>query len=172
MNYVGEVIRAMEMYAENPKVIFLGQSICYPGNSIYRSLETISNERKVEMPVTEEFQMGFSIGLALAGRIPVTTYPRFDFLVLAANQMTNHLDKMKLLTGKQPQVIIRTMVGSQTPLNAGPQHTQDHTEAFRLLCPNIDVVELKNADIVFDHYCLALVRKKATLFIEYGDLYV
>ena len=39
--------------------------------------------------------MGMSIGLALNGYIPITCFPRFDFLILAFNQLVNHLDKIK-----------------------------------------------------------------------------
>lgn len=175
MNYVDEVIRAMKYCAEDPRVLFLGQSIRYPGNSIYRSLKDIPDDRKIELPVIEEFQMGLSIGLALAGFIPITTYPRFDFLVLAANQLVNHLDKFQELTQGQVhlRIIIRTMVGSKYPLDAGPQHTQNHTGAFRALCPNMRVIELIDPRVVFDEYKKAFIRPdpKPTLFVEHGDFY-
>ena len=45
------------------------------------------------------------------------------------NQLVNHLDKLPLW-GWHPKVIIRTMVGQTTPLDAGPQHTQNHSDAF------------------------------------------
>lgn len=65
--------------------------------------------------------MGMSIGLALGGFLPVSTYPRFDFLLLAFNQMINHLDKFPIITDKQfyPKVIIRVLVGAKKPLDDG-----------------------------------------------------
>jgi pyruvate/2-oxoglutarate/acetoin dehydrogenase E1 component len=77
----------------------------------------------------------------LEGYIPVCVYPRIDFMLLACNQLVNHLDKME---GFRPKVIIRTAVGSTKPLNPGPQHTQDHTEAFSLMLKNIPVFEFKH----------------------------
>jgi pyruvate/2-oxoglutarate/acetoin dehydrogenase E1 component len=70
-------------------------------------------------------------GLALEGFVPITCYPRFDFFILAMNQLVNHLDKMREMSEDkmQPKVIIRVAVGSKKPFSAGPQHTQDHTEA-------------------------------------------
>ena len=61
-------------------------------------------------------------------------------MLLAANQLVNHLDKM---IGFKPRVIVRVAVGSTTPLNPGPQHTQDHTEAFTMMLKNIAVVEFE-----------------------------
>ena len=49
--------------------------------------------KKIELPVFEDVQMGLSTGLALQGFIPITCYPRFDFLILAMNQLVNHLTK-------------------------------------------------------------------------------
>lgn len=88
----------MEFLAEDPRVLFLGQSVKYSGNSIYNTLKTIPDDRKIETPVFEEVQMGLSTGLALEGFVPVTCYPRFDFLLLAVNQLVNHLDKMEEMT--------------------------------------------------------------------------
>ena len=45
--------------------------------------------------------MGISTGLALNGFIPVSCYPRFDFLILALNQLVNHLDKLDKMSSKQ-----------------------------------------------------------------------
>jgi len=165
----------MEFLAEDPKVLFLGQSVSYSGNSIYNTLKTIPDDRKIETPVFEETQMGMSIGLALEGFITVTCYPRFDFLLCAANQLVNHLDKMQEMTRGtfRPRVIVRTSIGAKVPLNGGVQHTQDHTDAFKLLLENMDVVKLEDKNDIFPAYKKALIRDdcKPTLLVEYGEYY-
>ena len=175
MKYLDHLISAMELLSEDPRTIFIGQSVLYSGNSIYNTLKMIPSEKKIEMPVFEEVQMGLSTGLALEGFIPVTCYPRFDFLLLAINQLVNHLDKLSLMTegSMNPRVIIRTSVGSKIPLDGGPQHTQDHTEAFRLLLDHIDVVKLEKKEQIIPTYKHALTREdgKSTLIIEYGEYY-
>ena len=45
--------------------------------------------------------MGMTLGLALEGYIPVSCFPRFDFLILALNQLVNHIDKIDYLTDNQ-----------------------------------------------------------------------
>ncbi len=165
----------MEWLAEDPRAVFIGQSVSYSGNSIFNTLKTIPSDRKIETPVFEEVQMGLSIGLALEGYVPVTCYPRFDFLLLAVNQLVNHLDKFSVMTeGKlNPRVIVRTSIGAKTPLDGGVQHTQDHTEAFRLLLQHMDVVKLDDKEKIFPAYKKALLREdgKPTLLVEYGEYY-
>ena len=175
MKYVEHLIESMEYLAKDPRTVFIGQSVCYSGNSIYNTLKTIPNDRKIETPVFEETQMGLSIGLALNGYIPVTCYPRFDFLLLAVNQMVNHLDKMEEMTQGvfKPRVIVRTSIGAKVPLDGGIQHTQNHTDAFRLLLDNMDVVLLQNKEDIFPAYKRAIEREdsKSTLIVEFGEFY-
>ena len=175
MKYVEHLIESMEYLAEDPRTIFIGQSVAYSGNSIFNTLKTISKDRKIETPVFEETQMGLSIGMAMEGYVPVTCYPRFDFLLLAVNQLVNHLDKMEEMTrgSFKPRVIVRTSIGAKVPLNGGVQHTKDHTEAFKLLLENMDVVLLENKEDIFSAYKKALEREdgKSTLLVEFGEYY-
>ena len=133
LKYKSELIRSMSYLAKNKKTIFIGQSVNYSGNAIFNTLSHISKNKKIELPVFEEVQLGLSTGLALNGYVPVTCFPRFDFLILAMNQLVNHLDKMRTLSSNsfKPRVIIRTSIGSKKPLNGGVQHTQDYTNIFK-----------------------------------------
>ena len=53
------------------------------------------------------------------------------------------------------------------------QHTKDHTEAFRHLLENVEVVLLENKQDIFSAYKKALEREdgKSTLLVEYGEYY-
>lgn len=177
MSYLKEIQRSMKFLSRNKNVIFMGQSVVYPGSSIFVSLKDVPNSKKIELPVMEETQTGMAIGMALAGYIPVSCYPRFDFLILAANQLVNHLDKIDYLTNGNfnSKIIIRTMVGSTNPLNAGLQHTQDHTVALKELMKFSEVIKLKNKNQIFLKYKNAISKKnkkKVFLFIEDGNKYV
>ncbi len=173
--YRSELIRSMEYLANDKRTIFLGQSVLYSGNAIYNTLETIPKKKKIEMPVFEDTQMGLSIGMAINGFVPISCYPRFDFLILAMNQLFNHLDKMQFMSKGQfkPRVIIRTSIGSKTPLNGGIQHTQDYTKIFKQTATELDVVLLNKKNQIFPAYKKALNRKDSlsTLLIEHGDYY-
>ena len=175
LKYEDEIRKAMEYLSASEKTLFLGQSVAYPGNIIYKTLEHLPPHKKLELPVFEETQLGMSIGLALEGYVPVSVFPRFNFLLLAVNQLVNHLDKISHLTkGKiKPKVIIKTMVGSKKPLYPGIQHCGDFTDAFRLMLDNVEVIRLDEPEQVFPAYKKALEREdgKSTLIIEVGDYY-
>ena len=175
MGYKDELIRAMEWLARKENTIFIGQSVKYSGNAIFNTLKSVPNDKKIEVPVVEELQMGMSTGMALEGYVPITCYPRFDFLLLACNQLVNHLDKINFMSkGKmKPKVIIRTSIGAKKPLDGGIQHTQDHTKAFKNFLTDINVVLLNDPDEILPAFKLAYERKdfKSTLIIEWGDYY-
>ncbi len=133
-------------------------------------------QKKIEIPVMEEVQTGMAIGMALSGYIPISCYPRFDFLILAANQLVNHLDKIDYLTNNNfnSKIIIRTMIGSTKPLNAGLQHTQDHTYALKKLMNHSEIIKLNGKDEIFKKYKNAISKKnkkKVFIFIEDGNKY-
>tara|TARA_A100001015_G_scaffold308935_1_gene407424 strand:- start:8463 stop:8993 length:531 start_codon:yes stop_codon:yes gene_type:complete len=168
--YRDEILRSMKFLSKNKKVIFLGQSVKYSGNSMYNTLIDIPDSKKLELPVFEEAQLGMSIGLALEGYIPVSCFPRYDFLILAMNQLVNHLDKIRRLSGGdfKPRVIIRTSVGAKRPIDSGIQHTQNFTPIFKKIFKEIDIVNITKPNQVFKSYKKALTRKdsKSTLLIE------
>jgi pyruvate/2-oxoglutarate/acetoin dehydrogenase E1 component len=175
MKYFDELCRAMEWLASDPRVVFLGQAVACPGTAMSNTLKNLSRDKLLELPVTEELQMGMSSGLALAGQVPVSIFPRWNFLLLATNQVVNHLDKFPLMSngGYRPKVIIRTGIGSVRPLHPQHQHVGDFTEAFRLMCRNIEVIRLDEPEQVFPAYQRALERDdgKSTIVVEYGDYY-
>ena len=162
---------SMNLLSKDKRTVFLGQSVSFTGNAIFNTLIDVPNYKKIELPVFEETQMGLSIGLALEGLIPISTYPRFDFLLLAINQLVNHLDKFEYLSGFMPKVIIRTSIGSKIPLDGGPQHTNDHSKAFRQLLDNVRVINLINKNQILNIYKKALNDKYSYLIIENGDEY-
>ena len=168
--YSEQLNKAMLMLAENPKVVFVGQAVKYPGQAAFKTFEGIPMERRIEMPVAEDFQMGFCTGLSLQGLIPVCFYPRWDFLLLAANQLINHLDKLPMM-GWKPKVIIRTAVGRKEPLDPGPQHVQNHTRAFRRMVKNIRIVQVREAHDIVPAYKAAIRAERSSILVEYMECY-
>ncbi len=172
-DYFDELKKAMQVLAANEKVIFIGQAVAYKGTALFKTLEGIPEQRRIELPVFEDVQMGMSIGLSLEGFIPVSFFPRMDFMVLGFNQLINHLDKMEMMSDGQfkPKVIIRTAIGSVKPLFPGPQHSQDHSEALKLMLKNCDVVKLMRKEDIIPAYEKALASERSTILIEIPDLY-
>jgi len=175
--YYSEIVKGTEYWAANPDTMFLGQSVAYKGNVLFNTLEdaNVPSSKRLELPVFEDVQMGMSTGLALEGVIPVSMFPRFDFLLCAMNQLVTHLDKLPAISNGTifPKVIIKTLVGSTEPLHPGFQHCGDYTDALKLMLVNVDVIKLNDPDEVMPAYTLALDREdgKSTLIIELADLY-
>jgi len=168
MIYKEQLTKAMTLLGEDPRTIFLGQTVEYSGSAMYDTLEGVSMDKRIELPIMEDTQMGMAIGLALQGYLPISIYPRFDFLILAMNQLVNHLDKIQDMSDFNPRVIIRTAIGAKEPLYPGLQHCSDYTEAFKSLLKNVEVIKLDN---IVENYLEALHSDSSCLLIEEADLY-
>ena len=166
MDFDNAVNDAMRMLAADERTLFVGQSVAYDGATMYHSLDGVPVEKRLEMPVIEDFQLGFCLGLSLRGKIPIAIYPRFDFLLLAMNQLVNHLDRFCEMGDFRPKVIVRTRVGPTKPLNAGPQHSNDYTSAFASMLRNVRVVKLERAEEVMPAYERALRSPESSLIVE------
>ncbi len=175
MKYFDELKKSMEWLAEKSDTMFLGQAVADKGTAMTNTVADIAKEKLLEMPVTEEMQMGISIGLAVNGTIPISIYPRWNFLILAANQLVNHLDKIPLYSNGdfKPKVIIRTSIGSKRPIDPQIQHTGDFSEAFKLMLDSVEVVVLEEPEQIFPAFQKAYLREdgKSTIIVEYGDYY-
>jgi pyruvate/2-oxoglutarate/acetoin dehydrogenase E1 component len=171
MTYRDELTKAMTWLGGQPRTIFLGQAIQYPGTGMTSSFGGVPSGKLLELPVAEQMQMGMSIGLALAGDLPVSIYPRQNFLLCAMDQLVNHLDKIPMFSDYRPKVIIRTAVCSPTPLDPGPQHLFEHSDAFRAMLKTVTVVRLWRARDIMPEYEAALARPLSTIITEYPELY-
>lgn len=175
MKYFDELKRSMNFLAQDPRTVFLGQAVAVPGTAMSNTLKEVPSHRLIELPVAEEMQMGMTTGLALTGLIPVSVFPRWNFLILAINQLVNHLDKIHLMSngGYKTKAIIRTGIGSQRPLHPQHQHVGDFTEAIRMMCSMVEIIRLEEPKDVFPAYEWALQREDghSTIIVEYGDYY-
>lgn len=155
----------MTWLGSKPDTVFLGQQVRYPGNALYKTLEGVPLSKRIEMPVAEDMQLGISIGMSLSKKVPITIYPRMDFLLCATNQLVNHLDKYP------SHVIIRVCVGSKAPLNPGPQHCGDYTPMFARLLNNVCVYLITESPEIVPIYKEVYANRYPALVIEYADLY-
>lgn len=175
MKYFDELKRSMDFLAQDPRTVFLGQAVAVAGTAMTNTLGDVPRDRLIELPVAEEMQMGMTTGMALNGMIPVSIYPRWNFLLCAMNQLINHLDKVQVMSngGYSVKAIVRTGIGSERPLHPQYQHVGDFTEAIRRMCTTIEVIRLDEPSDVFPAYERALLRDdgRSTIVVEYGDYY-
>jgi len=175
MKYFDELKRTMEWLAQQPKAMFLGQTVAGPGTFMFQTLRDVAREKTLEMPINESFQMQFTLGMALAGYIPISVYPRQNFLLIATADMVNMIDKVPAISDKKllPKVIIRVAAGPYEPVHPGHQHVGNYAEGFRKMFDWIEVVELNEPEEIFPAYKHAYERKdnRSTMLIEHGNYY-
>lgn len=169
--YFGALCEAMEMLGQDPRTIFMGQAVEYPGTGMSNTLRSVPVGKLLELPVAEDFQLGLAIGMSLDGFIPICIYPRVNFLLLAMSQLVLHLDKIEQYSAYKPKVIVRTAVATPIPLDPGPQHLGDYTVALRMLLERVQVIRLDGPEYIVSAYRHALEREGSTLLIERTELY-
>ena len=173
LKYFDELKRSMEFLGSHPDTVFIGQAVECAGTAMSNTLKDVARDKKLELPVCEDLQAGIANGLALDGKIPISIYPRWNFLLLGVNQIVNHLDKISEISEFKTKVIIRTSIGAERPIHPQHQHVGDFTDAFRMMLKNVEVIRLDESEQIFPAYCKALNRTdgKSTILVEWGDYY-
>lgn len=162
---------AMKKLMDNPNTIFIGQQTVFYGNPMSKTISHLNTDRMIETPVFEDTQMGMSLGIAMTGKLVVSFYPRWDFLILAMNQLVNHVDKFKLMTGNNIHMIIRVGKGSDIPLDPGHQHKGNYFNEVKGMCSNIHFMDCKSTDDIHYNYNLATNTPDIYVINEYPQMY-
>ena len=172
-SYKDELQRATNLLGEN-EYTFFGQNMRFGGTSMYHMIKHLPEDQRIEVPVFEDIQMGMSIGLALNGIKVCSVFPRMDFIILAINQIVNHADRVRLMSDGQFKLkglIIRTAIGSTSPLMPGEQHSGDYCDGIQAMCKDIKVVKLTSAEMICPEYEKAMKSDVPTILVEVPDLY-
>ena len=169
MNYFDELKKAMEWLAEKQNTVFIGQAVRDKGTAMHNTLKDIDADKRIELPVAEEMQMGMTTGLACGNFVPISVYPRWNFMLCAISGLVNHLDKYPLLSDYRPKVIIRTGIGSVNPLDPQWQHKGDFTEAIQKMCRTVKVIRLDKPEQIMPAYIEAYQANHSTILCEVSD---
>lgn len=171
--YIGELRAAMTWLGHQPRVLFFGQGVGNAGTSMSSTFDDVAAEKRIEMPVAEEMQVGMCVGMSLQGYVPVCVIPRWNFALRAADQIVNHLDRLPIYSagGYVPKVIIRVAAPSVHPFNPQAQHDADLTEAFRLMLRTTKIETLDDIDDIVPAYRRAFDSPGSTILVERTEHY-
>lgn len=173
MKYFEQLQKAMSFLSLDTRTIFIGQAVEYEGTGLYDSLSHIDESKRIELPVAEYLQSGLANGMAIEGIIPISTYPRWNFLLMGTDQIVNHLDKFKSMSNGKltPKVIIRVAVGSEHPVDPQCQHKGNFSQSFRGMLTNTEIIELIEPEDILPAYKKALTRTDGvnTILVEFAD---
>ncbi len=132
ITYKDAILQSMTELGEKGAV-FLGYNV-KKGDAM-GTLKNVPDEQKIETPVAENLMSGLAIGMSFEGFIPVLYLERHDFMLVAADAICNHMDKIERISHGEYSVpvIIRAVIADAGPFYAGPTHSQDFTKGFREL---------------------------------------
>lgn len=105
-----------EEMRRDERVFIMGEDIAKIGG-IFKAtaglLEEFGPERVRNTPISENAIVGAAIGAAIAGLRPVVEIMYADFLFNAADQLINHLPKIRFMSGGKLKVpvVVRTQIG-------------------------------------------------------------
>lgn len=184
--YSEALTEAMSWLGEQDNIAFIGQAL-RGGTFQSHTLDGVPDNKLLEFPVQESFNIQFAIGAALSGLTVVAIIPRINFLLIAFGDIVNLLDKLPEMTNGQvkPHLIIRTAVGPDKP-DPKVQHTGDYTTAFLDSLDGVMSSQIGNKQVdrpgvrlyrpdtpegVIKSYKKAYEDKEPCLIIEDGRLY-
>lgn len=160
--------------SDDPEVLLIGEDLLDPYGGAFkvtRGLSTEFPDRVWTTPVSEALIVGLAGGLAMRGFKPVVEIMFGDFVMLAADQIVNHLTKYPGMYNMQVEVpvVIRAPMGGGR--GYGPTHSQSLERHFlglphmTILSPSIfhDPGEILSAVLWNSRYL--------TLFLEHKLLY-
>ena len=132
----------IEAAKKNSKVIFFAQGVQDP-NSLFGTLNNlskyISKNRIIETPVAENATCGIAIGSAMTGMIPVVSFHRVEFALLALEQIFNNAAKAHYVSRGKHKVplLLRLIIGRGW--GQGPEHSQS-LESIMSHIPGLKVI--------------------------------
>jgi len=156
----------------NPRVVALGEDLGRGGVfGQYRGLQQeFGPERIIDTPISEATIMGASVGMALAGQIPVVELRFSDFALCAVDEIVNQAAKARFMFGGQAKVpcVIRQPMGMWR--SSAAQHSQS-LEAWWAHIPGLVVI---TPSTPADNYALlkaAIACGDPVVYSEHKDLW-
>ena len=146
--------------------IFIGYSII-PGDAM-GTLKNVPDDQKIETPVAENLMVGLAIGMSFEGFKPVVYFERHDFMLVAADAIGNHVDKIERISHGEFKVpiILKTVVDDGGLFYSGPTHSQDFTKVFREMV-DFPVLEPMTSEEALDMYRYAKNSDGPVMIVEH-----
>lgn len=150
--------------------VFIGYNVA-KGDAM-GTLKGVDANQKLETPVAENLMMGLAIGMSFEGFIPVVYFERHDFMLVAADAIGNHLDKIERISHGEYKVpvIIRAVAADSGPFYSGPTHSQDFTSLLKTLVSFPVLVPQTGAEVL-GVYKNVMESNQPAIIIEKKSLY-
>ncbi len=143
MKFVESINKALfDLLANNNDVILYGEDIIDPYGGAFKTTKGLSvnfPRQVISTPISEAAMIGMAGGMAIGGLRPIVEIMFGDFIMLAADQLLNHLLKYEWMYNDKVEVpvTIRTSMGGHR--GYGPTHSQS-LEPILASMPGIKIV--------------------------------
>jgi pyruvate/2-oxoglutarate/acetoin dehydrogenase E1 component len=133
-----------KLMKKNKNVLCYGLGINDPKNIFNTTKNLLSKygkKRVFDIPTSENALTGVAVGLAINNLIPIFIHQRFDFFLLAMDQLVNTASKWNFMFGRKKKItmVFRLIVGRGW--GQGPTHSQNYLSWFanvpnlKIFCP-------------------------------------
>jgi pyruvate/2-oxoglutarate/acetoin dehydrogenase E1 component len=122
-----------QMMRDDGRVIIMGEDILDPYGGAFKVSRGLSDawpERVYTTPISENGFVGVAAGMSMGGLRPVVEIMFGDFLMLAADQVLNHIAKYRWMYNDQVQVPITIRAPMGGGRGYGPTHSQTVEKHF------------------------------------------
>ena len=162
-----------EEMTRDERVFVYGEEVAKWGGSFTVTqglLDEFGERRVLDTPIAEEGIIGLGIGAAMAGLRPVAEIMTINFILLAMDQIVNHMAKLRYMSGGQVSVplVIRTPGGGG--LSMGAQHSQS-LESFFIHVPGLVVLAPSTPYDAKGLLKSAIRSPNPVIFIEHESIY-
>jgi hypothetical protein len=163
------VTQAMTEFGDDGS-IFIGYSLV-PGDAM-GTLKNVTDNQKVETPVAENLMVGLAIGMSFEGFKPVVYFERHDFMLVAADAIGNHVDKIDRISHGEFKVplVLKTVVDDGGLFYSGPTHSQDFTKVFQEMV-DFPVLDPQTPEEVLAMYRYAKDSDGPVMIVEHKKYY-
>lgn len=174
LKYSAAINEAFHLAMERDSRVFqIGVGIntpWYVGNTMNGLLDRFGEERMIDPPVSENGVAGVAIGAALAGKKPILTFARMDFMYYAFDQIINHAASLNYALGGNSPVplVIRAIINRK-----GEQAAQ-HSQALHGLLMQIPGLKIVMPSTPYDAKGMllsALEDNNPVIYIDDRELY-
>ena len=133
-------------------------------------VDRFGHKRVFDTPIAEQALTGMALGAAAAGLRPVLVHQRFDFMLYAADQITNWIAPWRFISGGRAKapLTLRIIVGKGW--GQGPQHSKSLHTWFAHV-PGLQVVMPASPADAKGLLLSSIFSDDPTLFIEARALY-
>lgn len=163
-----------EEMRRDPTVILMGEDVGVLGGVYGVSkglLDEFGTERVRDTPISEDGFVGAGIGAAITGLNPIVEIMYPDFLPCAMNQITNHMAKLRYMTGGQLTVPLTIRTAIIQGRGSGADHAQTLIPWF-VQTPGLKVVVPSTPYDAKGLLKTAIRDKAPVMFFETAKLYL